>query len=108
MNKISHKIYFEDNIVKIYGCINFNNIIEILNICTKKTENLHHINLDLKKLNNSNSCVLLFIVSYIKNAIKNKQTITILNIPPILSELSKVYNLQNIIHKEKIDMFKEK
>lgn len=90
----------EKNKVIISGFITFENVVEILDLCIKKTTNLENIEIDLKNLNNSNSSVLLFIINYIKHAIKSNKQIHFINIPHLLLELSAVYNLNTIINKK--------
>lgn len=96
-------INLSGNILKISGEIFFDDILDLLNICVEKTSKLTCINVDLGKLSSSNSSVLIFIINYIRSAIKNNQEIKFLNVPDLLIELSKVYNLNKIIdNKEEI------
>jgi len=97
MNDVTIKLY--DNTLFIIGYINFNNLEELLNNCIKKTNNIKHLNVNLKNLYKPNSAALLFIINYIRHAIKNNQIIKFIEIPELLSELSKVYNLKNIINR---------
>ena len=92
----------KNNILKISGYITFENIMDVLNKCILKTNNMTHIIVDLKNLYSSNSSVLLFIINYIRHSMKQKQEIKFINIPELLTELSKVYNLNKIIHRESI------
>ncbi len=93
------KIDLNKNIIKLTGHITFNNVVNSLNICIDKTKNFKDIKVDLKNLCNFNSSILIFIINYIKNSIKNKQKIQFINIPDLLLKLSKVYNLNTIIQK---------
>ncbi|HIH2763193.1 MAG TPA: STAS domain-containing protein [Candidatus Azoamicus sp.] len=93
-------IVLSKNVLKLSGVITFNDVVMLLNACIKETSKLDIINVDLGKLESSNSSVLIFIVNYIRSAIKNKQTIRFLNTPDLLIELSQVYNLNKIISYE--------
>lgn len=84
--------------IELFGHINFENIVKTLEQCTTKTKHIKNITVDLKNLQNSNSCVLLFIINYMRYSIKNQQKIKFINIPTLLIELSKVYNLNKIIN----------
>jgi len=97
MNEI--QINVKNNIVNIYGDINFHNIVHTLNICINKTNDLQNIKVDLKNIENPNSCTLIFIINYIRSSMKKKQSIKFINIPVLLNDLSKVYNLNHIIAK---------
>lgn len=89
-------VLFENNLA-LSGFITFNDVVSLLDMCIKKTAKLDVINVDLKDLKTLNSSVLIFIINYIRSAIKNKQTIKFSNIPDLLIELSKVYNVNKII-----------
>ncbi|HIH2763508.1 MAG TPA: STAS domain-containing protein [Candidatus Azoamicus sp.] len=91
------KVILTGDILELSGFITFNDVVMLLDICIEKTSKLNIINIDLGKLESSNSSVLIFIISYIRSAIKNKQTVNFFNIPDLLIELSKVYNLNKII-----------
>ena len=97
MNNVKVKI--NNNTLFIYGYINFDNLEELLNYCTEKTNSIKYINVNLKNLYKPNSAALIFIINYIRDAIKNNQIIKFIEIPELLSELSKVYNLKNIINR---------
>ncbi|HIH2762562.1 MAG TPA: STAS domain-containing protein [Candidatus Azoamicus sp. MARI] len=91
------KIILYGNILELSGIITFNDVVVLLNICIEKTSNLDVINVDLGKLESLNSSVLIFIINYIRSAIKNKQSIKFLNMPDLLIELSQVCNLNKVI-----------
>lgn len=95
-NKNINIVLFENNL-EISGFITFNDIAHLLDVCIEKTSKFDVINVDLKNLETLNSSVLIFIINYIRSAIRHKQTIKFLNIPDLLIELSKVYNLNKII-----------
>lgn len=97
MNDLKINIINNDTI-ELFGYINFENIVKVLEQCTTQTKNVKNIIVDLKNLQNSNSCVLLFIINYMRHSIKNQQKIKFINIPTLLIELSKVYNLNKIIN----------
>lgn len=90
-------IVLSENILELSGVITFNDVVALLNVCIEKTSKLNIIKVDLSKLESSNSSVLIFVINYIRSAIKNKQTIRFLNIPDLLIELSQIYNLNKII-----------
>ncbi len=91
-------IILSKDVIKLSGSITFNDVVILLHTCIEKTAKLNVINVDLGELDSSNSSVLIFIINYIRSAIKNKQTIRFLNIPDLLIELSQVYNLNKIIN----------
>lgn len=90
-------IVLSENVLELSGVITFNDVVALLNVCIEKTSKLNIIKVDLSKLESSNSSVLIFVINYIRSAIKNKQTIRFLNIPDLLIELSQIYNLNKII-----------
>ncbi|HIH2762231.1 MAG TPA: STAS domain-containing protein [Candidatus Azoamicus sp.] len=92
------KVILVEDVLQLSGFMTFNDVVVLLNICIEKTSKLDVINVDLEKLSSSNSSVLIFIISYIRSAMINKQTIKFLNIPDLLIELSQVYNLNKIIN----------
>lgn len=94
-------VNFYGNTLELSGEMGFNDVFHLLNFCISKTSNLNSLNIDLKKLSSSNSSVLIFIIAYIRNAKENNQSIKFLNVPDLLIELSKVYNLKKIVDKEK-------
>ncbi len=96
----SPSIILDKNKLIISGFITFDNIVQTLNSCIEKTKNIETVEIDFKNLYKSNSSVLLFIINYIKYALKTNKQIFFMNIPPLLIELSKVYNLNNIIQKK--------
>lgn len=98
MNKI--KILLKDDTLTIYGKITFDNIVKTLNECIEKTTHNEQIYMDLKNLYNCDSTVLLFIINCIKHEIKTNKKITFLNVSNLILDLSKVYNLTNIIKKK--------
>lgn len=100
MNKIIIRLN-KNNILKISGYINFNNVLEILNNCIKLTQNIKEIKIDLKDLCNSNSTVIIFIINYIKNAQKKNTYIDFLNTPKPVLDLIKIYNLNALITTNK-------
>ena len=97
MSKIT--INLINNTLFISGDIDFDNLENVLNECIRKTDKINLINVDMKGLRKPNSSVLIFIINYIRNSIKNNQKIKFINIPVLLSELSKVYNLKSIIDR---------
>ena len=97
MSKIT--INLINNTLFISGDIDFDNLENVLNECIRKTDKINLINVDMKGLRKPNSSVLIFIINYIRNSIKNNQKIKFINIPELLSELSKVYNLKSIIDR---------
>lgn len=90
-------VVLSEDVLELSGVITFNDVVALLNVCIEKTSKLNIIKVDLSKLESSNSSVLIFVINYIRSAIKNKQTIRFLNIPDLLIELSQVYNLNKII-----------
>lgn len=98
MNKIIIKL--DKNKLILSGFITFDNIVQTLNSCIEQTKNINSIDIDFKNLNNSNSSVLLFMINYIKYALKTNKQVFFINISHLLLELSKVYNLDNIIKKK--------
>lgn len=92
------KLNINNNVLILYGKIDFENIVNVIDICINKTKMIKNLIVDFKHLQNSNSSVLLFIINYIRFSIKNKQKIKFINTPTLLMELSKVYNLNNIIN----------
>lgn len=92
------KTNVNNNTIELCGYINFENIVTALEKCTTETKTIKNITVDLKNLQNSNSCVLLFIINYMRYSIKHQQKIKFINIPTLLIELSKVYNLNKIIN----------
>ncbi len=98
MNDIEIKL----NNKKIYinGYISLNNIMKTIDMLEESIKYLNKIEIDFKNLQNANSAVLLFIISSIRYSIKNKKNIKFLNISHNLLELSKVYNLYDIIIKK--------
>ena len=93
------KIDLNQNVLKLTGYITFNNIVISLDTCIKKTEKFKNIKIDLKNIYTLNSSVLIFIINYIKISNKKEQKIQFINIPILLLELSKIYNLNTIIQK---------
>jgi len=92
------KLY--NNILKIFGTISFENVVSVVDSCSRKTKHLKYVIIDFKNLNESNSSVLLFIINYIKCSIKYSRTVKFINSPKLLKELSKVYNLDKTIKRE--------
>lgn len=77
--------------------INFQNLMDTINFYTEITECLTEIIIDFKNIRNSNSCLLVFMVSCIRNSRKRKQYIKFINMSETLLELSKLYNIDTII-----------
>jgi len=86
------------NTIELTGSITFENIVNMLEICISKTKTMKNIVIDLKDLQDPNSCTLIFMINCIRYAMKNQQKIKFINIPLLLIELSKVYNLNKIIN----------
>lgn len=98
MNEIEIKLYNKKIYIK--GYINLNNLMITINMLEENIKDLNEIYIDFKNLFNSNSAALLFIINGIRYAIKNKKNIYFLNMSDNLLELSKVYNLYDIIIKK--------
>lgn len=95
---MNEEYLFLNNNVLIFNCdLSFKNINNVITFYLKTTEKLNEIVIDFKNIINPNSCVLIFMVSCIRNARKRKQKIRFTNISDTLFELSKVYNIDTII-----------
>lgn len=94
------EIYIKENTLVLNGKITLNNIVQTLATFEEKAEKLTYLDIDMKNLSNSDSAALLFILNCIKYSIKNKKKIFFLNVSNVIFELSKVYNLNNIINKK--------
>lgn len=88
---------FDKDVLIINRNLDFKNVKEIINFYIKITENLNSIIIDFKNINNPNSCVLVFMVSCIRNSRKKNQKIKFINVSKTLLELSKLYNIDSII-----------
>ena len=71
--------------------------MNILNISINKTKDLKNIIVNLENIKNPNSATLIFMINYMRSAIDNNQSIKFINTSTLLSDLSKVYNLNDII-----------
>lgn len=98
MNEIEIKLYNKK--IYITGYINLNNLMITINTLEENIKDINEIDIDFKNLYNSNSAALLFIINGIRYSIKNKKNINFFNISDNLLELSKVYNLYDIIVKK--------
>ena len=98
MNNIEIKLYNKK--IYIYKYINLDNLMKIITILEEYMKDIYEIEIDFKNLLNSNSAVLLFIINSIRYSMKNKKKIKFLNLSDNLLELSKVYNLYDIIIKK--------
>lgn len=99
MNKV--ELILNNEKVLVCGYITLDNIVKTIDFFEEKTKDINLIEIDLKNLYNSNSAALLFIINCIRYSMKTQKKIYFLNVSEILLELSKVYNLNDII-KEKI------
>lgn len=98
MNKV--ELIFNNEKVFVIGYLTFDNIEKTIFFFEDKTKNMNMIEIDFKNLYNSNSAVLLFIINCIRYSMKTKKKIQFLNVSEILLELSKVYNLHDIISEK--------
>lgn len=92
-------INLDNNVLFISGYINFDNLEKVLHECIKKTSKFTYIKINLKNLYKPNSSVLIFMINYIRHTMRHKQVVKFMDIPELLSELSKVYNLKSIISR---------
>ncbi len=96
---INEKIFLKKNIIYIYGIIDFSDITFILykyNNFTLSGKKFFIVN--LKFLQVSNTSILLLMINFIKLSIKRDQCIKFIYVPKFLIELSRVYNLNNILY----------
>lgn len=98
MNEIEIKLYNKKIYIK--GYLDLNNLMITINMLEENIKCMNDIDIDFKNLHNSNSAALLFIINSIRYSMKNKKNIKFLNISDNLLELSKVYNLYDIIIKK--------
>lgn len=98
MNNI--EITFSNNKIFINGYFTFDNIVKAIALFEEKTKNIDLIEIDFKNSYNSNSATLLFIINCIRYSLKTNKQINFLHVSEILLELSKVYNLNDIIKKK--------
>lgn len=98
MNEIEIKLYNKKIYIK--GYLDLNNLMITINMLEANIKCMNDIDIDFKNLHNSNSAALLFIINSIRYSMKNKKNIKFLNISDNLLELSKVYNLYDIIIKK--------
>lgn len=90
----------DNNHISISGIITYDNIESILCCFKREIEKLDNIIVNFNNLVNPNSMSLLFIINCIRECIIKKKKIYFINISTELLELSKVYNLYNIINKK--------
>lgn len=98
MNKV--ELIFNNKKIFIIGYLTFDNIEKTICVFEEKTKNLNVIEINFKNLYNSNSAVLLFIINCLRYSMKTKKKIHFLNVSETLLELSKVYNLHDIINEK--------
>ncbi|HIH2762878.1 MAG TPA: STAS domain-containing protein [Candidatus Azoamicus sp.] len=98
MNKV--ELILNDEKLLVNGYITFDNIEKTITFFEEKTKNINLIEIDLKNLYNSNSAALLFIINCIRYSMKTKKKLYFLNVSEILLDLSKVYNLNDIINEK--------
>lgn len=98
MNKV--ELIFNNKKIFIIGYLTFDNIEKTICFFEEKTKNINVIEINFKNLYNSNSTVLLFIINCLRYSMKTKKKIHFLNVSETLLELSKVYNLHDIINEK--------
>lgn len=98
MNKV--ELILDKKKVFIIGSLTFDNIEKTIIFFEDITKNMNIIEIDLQNLCNSNSAVLLFIINCIRYSMKTKKKLLFLNVSETLLELSKVYNLHDIINEK--------
>lgn len=98
MNKV--ELILNNEKLLVNGYITFDNIETTIAFFEEKTKNISLIEIDFKNLYNSNSAALLFIINCIRYSMKTKKKLYFLNVSEILLDLSKVYNLNDIINEK--------
>lgn len=87
---------FENNLI-LPESINFNNVMKIIDFYLKKTNKLDEIIINFKNVNDSSSCVLVFMISCVRSAIKKKQKVKFINVSNTINELIKLYSIDTIM-----------